>query len=252
MTTELLSRRTEGAVWLLTLNRPEKRNALSAELIRALTAAISSAAADDGVRVIVLTGAGPSFCAGLDLTELRAADAPAEAASRAAAALHALLQRISEVPKAVVAAVNGPAVAGGAALATACDLVVAAESARIGYPGIKDGLVAAVVMPPLVRQVGERRARFLLLTGELLSAAAAKQLGLVDEVVPDAELSARNRTWADQLAAYPPAAIAEMKRMFRQLRHLGPAADRDRTFISQFRIGDFASQTPAGRPDGSS
>ncbi|RMF75046.1 MAG: enoyl-CoA hydratase/isomerase family protein, partial [Planctomycetota bacterium] len=122
--------------------------------------------------------------------------------------------------KPVIAAVNGPAVAGGAGLASVCDLVICGRSARIGYPEIKRGLVAAIVMTFLRRHVGERTAKYLLLTGEVLDAEAACRAGLCNEVVTDDELTARARRYAGMFASYPPLALAQTKALWNRIRAL--------------------------------
>ena len=122
----------------------------------------------------------------------------------------------------MIAAVNGPAVAGGAGLMSVCDLVIAADSAKIGYPEVKRGLVAAIVMTFLIRQVGERRARFLLLTGELVTAEQAVELGLVNEAVPADQLLNRVDYWAEVLAACPPQALAHTKELLLGIQGLAP------------------------------
>lgn len=206
------------AVTELTLNRPAHRNALSADLIAALRAALHAARADAAVRVVVLTGAPPAFCAGLDLQEV--AQAATSATAYDTSALQALYETIETLPQPVVAAANGAATAGGATLLCACDLVVAAADARLGYPGIRHGLVAPIVMPSLTRLVGERRARYLLLTGELISAADAVAWGLANEVVPADRLLPRVRELAATLVALPAEALAQTKTLFRRLRQL--------------------------------
>lgn len=215
MTPPLHSAR-DGAIVEVTLRRPERRNALSHELIRQLTEALGAAARDADVRCVVLTGTPPAFCAGLDLQEL--ADARAPSSEPDISAFRMLLDAIDRCPKPVVAAVNGPAVAGGAALVTVCDVVVMAASAAIGYPGVRRGLVAPVVLPYLLRCVAERTARYLLLTGELVPAPRALELGLADEVVADDEVLLRARQYAAVLAAHPPAALRGTKAALLELR----------------------------------
>jgi methylglutaconyl-CoA hydratase len=199
---------------IVTLNRPDKRNALSRGLIAALSDAFLRAADDGQARCVILTGAGSVFCAGMDLAEL--AESVSQAATPAsvwddALRLAGLYDFIYRLPKPTVAAVNGPAVAGGAGLVTVCDLAVAAAEARFGYPEVRRGLVAAMVMPHLLRHVGERTARYLLLTGELIDAAEAARCGLVNAVVPAGEVLARATEWARALAEGGPQALAATK-----------------------------------------
>jgi methylglutaconyl-CoA hydratase len=204
---------------VLTLNRPDRRNALSRGMIAALHAAVNRAADDAAARCVILTGAGSAFCAGLDLAELqetmsaRAEDSPArEDAGR----LGTLFDRLYTLPKPTIAAVNGAAVAGGAGLVTICDLAVAAPGAKLGYPGVRRGLVAALVMPHLLRHVGERLARYLLLTGELIDADEARRAGLVNAVVPADRLMDQALAWSRSLAEGGPDALRGTKELLHQ------------------------------------
>lgn len=207
-----------GPVRTISLNRPEVRNALSAELRDALAEAVEEAASASDVRAVVLTGEGAAFCSGLDLRELeRVRDAPLEAARADAMRLADLLMRIHRLPKPVVAAVRGPAVAGGAGLASACDVVIAGEGARLGYTEARIGFVAALVAVFLVRQVGDRRARELLLTARLVDAAEAREIGLVNEVVADGRALARAHEVALAIAGNAPAAVSATKDLLASL-----------------------------------
>lgn len=204
---------------VLTINRPDKRNALSRALIVALTDAFGRAAADPAARAVVLTGAGTAFCAGMDLDELRGTlenSSEAELVWDDAAKLSALYELIYTLPKPTVAAVNGAAVAGGAGLVTVCDLAVAVPGAKLGYPEVRRGLVAAMVMPHLLRHVGERAARWLLLTGELIDAEGALRHGLVNAVVPPEQLLGRALLWCRSLAEGGPKALATTKELLRR------------------------------------
>ena len=202
---------------LLTINRPDKRNALSRALIAALTEAFERANADVDARCVLLTGAGPAFCAGMDLTELSATiDADRAVIWDDAAKLSRLFDLIYTLPKPTVAVVNGPAVAGGAGLVTVCDLALAAPTALFGYPEVRRGLVAALVMPHLLRHVGERTARWLLLTGELIDASAAERCGLINAVVPADQLMARAGEWANLLAQGGPDALGRTKELLQR------------------------------------
>lgn len=217
MADHLLIHRSEHAVEL-TLNRPDRRNALSRALIHDLTAALRNAEADPAVRSVVLTGAPPAFSAGLDLKEV-AASTP-EQAEQDANALVTLFETIDGLSKPVIGATPGPAVAGGAGLLSVCDLVLCAESAVIGYPEVKRGLIAAVVMTYLRRLVGERQAKYLLLTGESVSAAQAVEIGLATEVVADGDLLLRARHYAALFASMPPIALAQSKALWSRIRPL--------------------------------
>jgi len=217
MNAPLHMERRDGAVEL-TLNRPARRNALSGDLIAILAEELRKAGAAADVRSILLTGAPPAFCAGLDLNEVAAAGRTAD--QHDTSALLALYEQIDDLPKPVIAAVNGPAVAGGAALVCVCDLALFGEAAQIGYPGVRHGLVAPIVMPSLLRLVGERRARYLLLTGEMIAARQAVEYGLANEIVPDRDLLARARYYADLFLTCPPTAVAQTKALLAGLRNL--------------------------------
>ncbi len=222
----------------LTLNRPARRNALSRDLIVELTGALRQAEADDEIRCVILTGADPAFSAGLDLREV--AESNAEQAEHDASNLLTLFETIDNLAKPVIAAVNGPAVAGGAGLVSVCDLVICGASGLIGYPEIKRGLVAAIVMTYLIRLVGERNAKWLLLTGENLSAERALAFELCNEVVPDAELLPRARALADQLAGYPPVALTSTKLLWNRVRDVNhrSAVEEARKLNASMRLTD--------------
>src|ERR671926_856650 len=189
-----------GAVRILALTRPEKRNALDTALSRALLEALRAADEDDNVRCVVLTGAGPGFCAGADLSEFKGLADPQAAEARADLTMHLHLS-FSKMVTPVVTAINGAAMGGGAGLAIAGDLAVMAESAKLGYPEVKHGIVAAIVMANLVRQVGRKAAFELVALGEPVDAARALELGMVNRVVPPARLMPTALALARQLAA---------------------------------------------------
>ena len=208
----------DGGVLTVTLNRPDKRNALSAEMIERLHEALERADLDTEVRVVLLRGAGKDFCAGADLDELLAsADRPAEDNEKSALRLGKLFQAMRELPKPVVAMVHGRALAGGAGLATACDLVIAATSSQVGYPEIQRGFVPAMVMTLLRRLAGEKLAMDLVLTGRVLSAEEAQAAGLVSRAVPDADLERETSAVAARLAESSVSAVALTKKLFYQL-----------------------------------
>jgi len=186
MTAILLEERA-GGVRRLTLNRPEARNALSIGLMTALLEALGRAAADPEARIVVIAGAGPAFCAGHDLRELRA-DPRREAYQRIFALCSELMLAIVRLPKPVIAEVHGVATAAGCQLVATCDLVVAAEEARFATPGVNIGLFCSTPMVALSRAVGRKAAMEMLLTGELIDAMTARSLGLVNRVVPKAGL----------------------------------------------------------------
>lgn len=203
---------------VITLNRPDKLNALSQPLITALTEAFQRAADDPAARCVILTGAGRVFCAGMDLAELsESLQRPGEKEIfDNALRLADLYDLIYSLPKPTIAAVNGAAVAGGAGLVTVCDLALAVPAARLGYPEVRRGLVAAMVMPHLLRLVGERTARYLFLTGELIGAEEAQRSGLINGVVPAAQLMEQARAWALSLTDGGPQALAKTKALLKQ------------------------------------
>lgn len=214
-----------GPAAIIALNRPDRRNALSRALIAELAAAFTRIANDDSVRAVILTGDGPAFCAGMDLDELRGTlGADADMVWHDAATLSALYEQIYTLPKPTIAAVNGAAVAGGAGLVTVCDLAVAAPEAKFGYPEVRRGLVAAMVMPHLLRHVGERAARWMLLTGELIDANEALRVGLVNAVSSNVLMTALK--WCDSLAEGGPKALAKTKELLHRCSHQAvPVAD---------------------------
>ena len=208
----------ESGILTLTLNRPDKRNALNADLIEALHQALERADLDAGVRVVLLRGAGRDFCAGADLDELLAsADQTVSENERAALRLGSVFERMRALPKPVLAMVQGRALAGGAGLATACDLVLAGAGAQIGYPEIQRGFVPAMVMALLRRAAGEKIALDLVLTGRVLSAQDAERVGLVSRICPDGELEAAALQLASQLAGSSGTAMALTKQLFYQM-----------------------------------
>lgn len=217
MTSSLLTS-VESGVLTLTLNRSSKRNALNAELIDLLHQALERADLDADVRTVVVRGAGKDFCAGADLVELLASVDRSPAENEAAALrLGSLFGRIRELPKPVIAMVHGRALAGGAGLATACDLVVAGAGAQLGYPEIQRGFAPAMVMALLRRLVGEKIALDLVLTGRVLGADEARRVGLVTRVVADSELERETRALAASLAGSSGSALAMTKQLFYQL-----------------------------------
>lgn len=211
-----------GPVLLVRLNRPQARNALNAELVARLHAVLEAAQRDETVRCVVLGGAGRVFSAGADLKALHSLGAASSEENRAdSQRLADLLHLIYTSRLPVVAAVEGAAVAGGAGLASACDLVVAGEGARFGYTEVRLGFVAAVVMVFLLRSVGEKHARELLLTGRLVPAGEAHRIGLVNEVVPDGDAEARALELAAEIARNSRTALATTREMLSVLPGMG-------------------------------
>src|ERR1700736_554244 len=198
---------------IITLNRPECRNALTLELLNELIAAIKMASDEPHERVLILRGAGAAFCTGLDLKEAadpKNAHATAEMVAKTLVAL-------SQTRLITIAAVHGAAVAGGAGIMSACDFVVAAEGTKIGYPETRRGLVAGLVMTFLRRQLRERDIRELLLGAELIDAKRALEMGLVNRVVPRDEVMNEALKFADSVLQGAPNAIVQTKRLIEEL-----------------------------------
>jgi methylglutaconyl-CoA hydratase len=208
---DLILYRVESGVARIALNRPEKRNVLNAELIAGLREALSRSAEDAAVRLVLITGVGKDFCAGLDLSGLHTNDAGAVEHMESARRLAEVLLAIRRHPHPVVAAVEGRALGGGAGIASACDLIVAAESASIGYPEVKIGFVPAMVAALLRRTVTEKRMFELLVSGEPVVAREAKAIGLINQVFADAEFEPRVEGYVRELAAKSVSALSLTK-----------------------------------------
>lgn len=210
----VLTAATAGPVTTLTLNRPDKRNALNLDLLEALIAAIAATERDTTQRVLVLRGAGPAFCSGLDLAEAAQPDrahASAELVARA-------LVTLSRTRLVTLAAVHGAAIAGGAGLMSACDFAVATRDTRFGFPEVRRGLVAGLIMTFLRRQLRERDVRELLLLGELFDAGRAHALGLVNRLADDeAALDREVATLAHAILQGAPDALARTKQLLAEL-----------------------------------
>src|SRR6266513_3487366 len=200
-------------ITVLTLNRPERRNALTIELLTELASAIRVASEERAVRILILQGSGAAFCTGLDLKE--AAD-QAKAHATAEAVANTLIT-VSQTHLITVAAVHGAAVAGGAGIMSACDFVVAAERTRIGYPEVRRGLVAGLVMTFLRRQLSERNMRELLLGSELIDAERAKEIGLVNRVVAPDSVMSEAQGFAESVLQGAPGALEQTKRLIDEL-----------------------------------
>lgn len=246
MTTEaplLVSRKDK--VLVLTLNRPEARNALNSALLEALGTTLRQADTDPEVAVIVITGTGAAFCAGADLKESAANLEGADFWTRYARAnqsleVHRFLPKLT---KPVIAAVNGFAVAGGCGLAMSCDLVIASADAKFGYPEVKRGLVAAMVMVSLSRIVGRRQALDLLLTGRLATAAEALEMGMVNRVVEPGELMDQALEYAATIAANSASSLRVTKQLYHQVMEL----DYDRALDYARDINQMIRQTKDAR-----
>ena len=224
---------------ILTLCRADKRNALSRALIADLHEAVERAASDPAVRCLILTGDGSAFCAGMDLEELRSTvTADAEVIWADAQRLADLFDRLYSLPKPTIAAVNGAAVAGGAGLVTVCDLALSVPTAKFGYPEVRRGLVAAMVLPHLLRHVGERAARHLLLTGDLIDADEAVRVGLINKVVIADELIETALDWARSCAEGGPMALATTKDLLKRFSPHSLSVEEGAKASAAPRLGD--------------
>jgi len=229
-------------VLTLTLNRPEKRNAIDQPMVDALLQQLDRADLDQDVRVIAVRGAGKDFCAGADLAELLAsADQPAERNARSAARLGLVFERMREIPKPVVALVHGRALAGGCGLATACDLVLAHPEAVFGYPEIQRGFVPAMVLAMLRRAVGEKLAFDLVATGRTMTAAEAAQAGLISRVLDGTRFEAAALEFLGALARTSGSAMALLKRQVYALDGMG--------FRDAIRLGAEVNALARSTPD---
>lgn len=211
-----LELKQDAEIATITLTRPEKRNAISVQMIEDLHEALAESETGP-VRVTILTGAGNAFCAGMDIDELRAIAARSheqhlEESQRTAR----MFYRLYRFPKPLIAAVNGPAIAGGCGIATLADFTLAVPEAKFGYTEVKIGFIPALVSVFLRRQIGEKKMRDLLLTGRILSAADALAMGLITEIVPPEKLLARAQEIANTLIASSPTSLAHTKRLLVQ------------------------------------
>lgn len=208
----------EGAVARITLNRPEKRNALNEAVIAGVKENLRSAANDERVRVIVIAGAGRDFCSGADLSALqKITQATVDENVEDARSLLELFLLIRQIPVPVVAAVTGRALAGGAGLASACDLVVASASARFGYPEVKIGFVPAMVMAILRRNVSEKRAFALVTRGAEITAQEAQAFGLVNEIFADESFDDQVASYVSEFAKLSRSAVSLTKTLLYQM-----------------------------------
>ena len=212
----------EASVGRITLNRPEKRNALNDELIEALKNSIMTAARAESTRVILINGAGRDFCSGADLSALQKISQATVAENQAdARSLMELFSLIRQVPVPIVAAVHGKALAGGCGLASACDVVLASANARFGYPEVKIGFVPAIVMAILRRNVSEKRAFELITRGAEIGADEAKQFGLVNQVFADEEFESAVTAYVSGFEKTSKSAVALTKSLLYQIDGMG-------------------------------
>lgn len=223
----LLYERRGAAVWL-TMNRPEIRNALARELVAALRDGMERAIADDGARAIVLAGAGPAFCAGADVNQYRVASDRSEVIADGER-LFDLLDTISASPRPVIARVQKAAFGGAIGLVAAADLVVASEGTRFSLSEARLGLVPAVIGKSVVRALGPRQARAVMLLAEPFGPEEALRIGLIDRVVPEDGLDAAVSAWINQITANAPGALSDTKRLVHDIAFGGLSEAEIRT-----------------------
>src|SRR5712691_12812001 len=222
-------------ITFVTLNRPERRNALTIEMLTELTAAINAVSEEPDQQNMILRGAGAAFCTGMDLK----AATPQNAHAMAELVAKTLLT-VSQTRLVTIAAVHGAAVAGGAGIMSACDFVVAAEGTKIGYPEVRRGLVAGLVMTFLRRQVGERNMRELLLGSELIDAKRALEIGLINRVVAKDDLISEAQKFADSVLQGAPGALAQTKRLIEKLWSSSVKEDVDLALKHHLQARDSA------------
>ena len=218
MTYRFLTTRRRGPVEYLTLNRPEVRNAFNEEVIAELARWAARIATEPDVRVVVVAGAGPSFCAGADVTWMsKTIDYTEEKNLEDARAAASMFAALDALPVPVIARVQGAALGGGAGLAASCDIVVAEEGAVFGFTEVKLGIVPAVISPFVVAKIGRSAARELFLTGARFSAMRAREIGLVHAVVPATQLDDVVSEYVRELLSAAPGAIAAAKALIREV-----------------------------------
>jgi len=204
----------EGGIETITLNRPEKRNALNGQLIAELTDALKQAEQGD-CEIVILTGAGSAFCAGLDMEEMATMSSKTETEHRESSqAVGHLLRTLYNFPLPTIAAINGPAIAGGMALATFCDFTLSIPDAKLGYTEVRVGFIPAIVAHFLRRQIGEKKTRELLLTGRILKAQEALDIELLTSMLPEQDLMDENKKLGECLMRNSPESLRALKKIF--------------------------------------
>jgi methylglutaconyl-CoA hydratase len=225
-----------GELAKLTLNRPDKLNAISSKMLSEMQSALD-AIEKSHARVAILTGAGRAFCAGMDLEMLSAiANQSAAENMEDSRRMARMFRRIWSFSKPLIAAVNGAALAGGCGIATLCDFTIAVPQAKFGYTEVKIGFLPAIVSVFLTRQIGDKHARDLLLTGRMIDAAEAKSLGLLTEILPPEELQNRAVELADVLIAASPVSLTRAKRLLTSAAAASVDADLERAILENARI----------------
>jgi methylglutaconyl-CoA hydratase len=233
---ETLLLETTGHLATLTLNRPEKRNAITTQMIADLQTALD-AIEKTNTRVVIITGKGKAFCAGIDLDLLQtiAQQSPAEN-QEDSRRIAKMFRKIWSYSRPLIAAVNGHALAGGCGIATLCDFTLAVPEAKFGYTEVKIGFLPAIVSVFLARQIGEKHCRDLLLTGRLVEAGEAKQLGLVNEIVPADKLLARAQELANTILTASPSSITRAKHLLVSAAAAGVDHDLERAVLESARV----------------
>lgn len=240
--------RDSRGIATLTLDRPEARNALSAALVTRLTESLAGLAGDASVRAVLLTGSAGVFCAGADIGEMRAAGSGSQEQNEADSRRFAtMLEVLERQPQPTVAVVNGAAYGGAVGLVAACDIALAASSARFALSEVRLGLVPAMISPYVIRAIGPRQARRWFLTGEAMESQTAERIGLVHEVVEDAELPLASAALVDALLDGGPGAQAEIKRLIRHVTGRSEPADESMLaetarWIARIRAGSEARE----------
>lgn len=242
MTYSTITLQDTGGIALLTLNRPEKRNAISYELIEDLLTALQQVR-NSSSQVLIITGAGKAFSSGMDLENLRALTGRSQEQNvEDSRTMARLFRSIYDFPKPTIAAVNGAAIAGGTGIATICDFTLATHDAKFGYTEVRIGFVPAIVSNFLVRQIGEKQARDLLLTGRIFAADEAHRLGLVNEVLDADRLLPRAFELSRSLMENSPASLQATKKLLSQIVNAELDRSLDTSIEENARIrqtGDF-------------
>jgi methylglutaconyl-CoA hydratase len=233
---ETLLLETSGHLTTITFNRPDKRNAISTQMIAELQSALDDIEKTN-TRVVILTGAGKAFCAGMDLELLQAIakQSPSEN-QEDSRRMAKMFRKIWSYSRPLIAAVNGHALAGGCGIATLCDFTLAVPEAKFGYTEVKIGFLPAIVSVFLARQIGEKRTRDLLLTGRLIEATEAKEMGLVNEVVPAENLMKRTHELAESILAASPSSITRAKHLLVSAAAAEIDHDLERAVLENARV----------------
>jgi len=233
---ETLILETSGHLSTITFNRPDKRNAISTQMIAELQSALDEIEKTHA-RVVILTGTGRAFCAGIDLELLQAISRQTPAENQEdSRRIARMFRRIWSYSRPMIAAVNGHALAGGCGIATLCDFTLAVPEAKFGYTEVKIGFLPAIVSVFLTRQIGEKRSRDLLLTGRLIEASEAKEMGLVNEVVPAGNLMARAHELAEIILSASPSSITRAKHLLVSAAAASVDSDLERAVLESARV----------------